>query len=118
MSGLNETTCLDGGIGRHDRLKSADPKGRAGSSPAPGTKREIAAMRSPVYWFFTLSVLPSSFALDANSPKTRSKSLTFVVPSSLTSVGHVSSFVSVELVLSEFPQIPGVQLITPPMLMA
>ena len=46
-------------------LKSVDPKGRAGSSPAPGTKREIAAMRSPVYWFFTLSVLPSSFALDA-----------------------------------------------------
>ena len=33
-------------------LKSVDPKGRAGSSPAPGTKREIAAMRSPVYWFF------------------------------------------------------------------
>ena len=29
-------------------LKSVDPKGRAGSSPAPGTKREIAAMRSPV----------------------------------------------------------------------
>ena|GEM_PF-3419156 len=33
-------------------LKSVDPKGRAGSSPAPGTKREIAAMRSPVFWFF------------------------------------------------------------------
>ena len=32
-------------------LKSVDPKGRAGSSPAPGTKREIAAMRSPVFWF-------------------------------------------------------------------
>ena len=31
-------------------LKSVDPKGRAGSSPAPGTKREIAAMRSPVFW--------------------------------------------------------------------
>ena len=30
-------------------LKSVDPKGRAGSSPAPGTKREIAAMRSPVF---------------------------------------------------------------------
>ena len=33
-------------------LKSVDPKGRAGSSPAPGTKREIAAMRSPVFGFF------------------------------------------------------------------
>ena len=32
-------------------LKSVDPKGRAGSSPAPGTKREIAAMQSPVFWF-------------------------------------------------------------------
>ena len=32
-------------------LKSVDPKGRAGSSPAPGTKREIAAMRSPVFGF-------------------------------------------------------------------
>ena len=31
-------------------LKSVDPKGRAGSSPAPGTKREIAAMRSPVFF--------------------------------------------------------------------
>ena len=31
-------------------LKSVDPKGRAGSSPAPGTKREVAAMRSPVFW--------------------------------------------------------------------
>lgn len=31
-------------------LKSVDPKGRAGSSPAPGTKREIAAMRSPVFY--------------------------------------------------------------------
>ena len=31
-------------------LKSVDPKGRAGSSPAPGTKREIATMRSPVFW--------------------------------------------------------------------
>ena len=30
-------------------LKSVDPKGRAGSSPAPGTKREIAGMRSPVF---------------------------------------------------------------------
>ena len=30
-------------------LKSVDPKGRAGSSPAPGTKREIAAMWSPVF---------------------------------------------------------------------
>ena len=30
-------------------LKSVDPKGRAGSSPAPGTKREIAAMRSSVF---------------------------------------------------------------------
>jgi hypothetical protein len=35
-------------------LKSVDPKGRAGSSPAPGTKREIAAMRSPVFGFFDL----------------------------------------------------------------
>ena len=31
-------------------LKSVDPKGRAGSSPAPGTKREIAAMRSLVFF--------------------------------------------------------------------
>ena len=33
-------------------LKSVDPKGRAGSSPAPGTKREIAAMQSPVFGFY------------------------------------------------------------------
>ena len=32
-------------------LKSVDPKGRAGSSPAPGTKRETATMRSPVFGF-------------------------------------------------------------------
>ena len=36
-------------------LKSVDPKGRAGSSPAPGTKREIAAMRSPVFWLQLLN---------------------------------------------------------------
>ena len=38
-------------------LKSVDPKGRAGSSPAPGTKREIAAMRSPVFGFFDCNLL-------------------------------------------------------------
>ena len=32
-------------------LKSVAHYGRAGSSPAPGTKREIAAMRSPVFGF-------------------------------------------------------------------
>ena len=38
-------------------LKSVDPKGRAGSSPAPGTKREIAAMRSPVFLIFEVCML-------------------------------------------------------------
>ena len=38
-------------------LKSVDPKGRAGSSPAPGTKREIAAMRSPVFGFNDCNLL-------------------------------------------------------------
>ena len=31
-------------------LKSVDPKGRAGSSPAPGTKREIASQQPPVFY--------------------------------------------------------------------
>ena len=30
-------------------LKSVDPKGRAGSSPAPGTKRESSERSSPVF---------------------------------------------------------------------
>ena len=33
-----ETGCPDGGIGRHAGLKILWPLGRAGSSPAPGTK--------------------------------------------------------------------------------
>ena len=57
-------------------LKSVDPKGRAGSSPAPGTKREIAAMRSPVFgWVETewlgcgLVIWPSRWVLGIGSQK-------------------------------------------------
>ena len=42
-------------------LKSVDPKGRAGSSPAPGTKREIAAMRSPVFGYLQDVKMTPSF---------------------------------------------------------
>ena len=42
-------------------LKSVDPKGRAGSSPAPGTKREIAAMRSPVFLFLYCMIQDGDF---------------------------------------------------------
>ena len=36
---LAKHICPGGGIGRHARLKILCPSGRAGSSPAPGTKR-------------------------------------------------------------------------------
>ena len=35
-------SCLGGGIGRHCRLKICCSIGRAGSSPAPGTRRETS----------------------------------------------------------------------------
>ena len=35
----SKNICPGGGIGRHARLKILCPSGRAGSSPAPGTKR-------------------------------------------------------------------------------
>lgn len=35
---VKESTCLDGGIGRHPGLKIPWPQGRAGSIPALGTK--------------------------------------------------------------------------------
>ena len=58
--------------------------------PALGTKREIAAMWSPAFLFNAWNLSNYHSQLMPNSPKTMSKSLTFVVPSSLTSVGHVS----------------------------
>ena len=36
--------CLGGGIGRHCRLKICCPYGRAGSSPAPGTKPRLCGV--------------------------------------------------------------------------
>ena len=58
-------------------LKSVDPKGRAGSSPAPGTKREIAAMRSPGFGVGPLRINVSKMRSNSSLGEEKLQSPTF-----------------------------------------
>ena len=57
---LNLISCLGGGIGRHYGLKIRWQQCRAGSSPAPGTRRETPH----IVGFFVFSEFPVYLFID------------------------------------------------------